>query len=226
MAKKPRRTKNTQTTRGTNWVVIGGIIIVGAIALFGLLYLALREPETQSLAAYCEAADGNCVSTGDANAPVTLVEVSDFGCPHCRDFHETTASIIMDRFVDQGLVKWVAVPYALGPQTVPAANAALCANEQGQYFEYSEALFLKEPPQEALTRDGFLVVGDEVGLDADSFRQCLEEGRYNQTVSTNQAAASQARVSSTPTFFINDELIRGNRPFEEFEQRFNQILNS
>jgi protein-disulfide isomerase len=226
MAKKPKRTKNTSASRGTNWFVIGGIIVVGAIALFGLLYLALREPETQSLAEYCEAADGNCVSIGDANAPVTLVEVSDFGCPHCRDFHRTTASVIIDQFVDQGLVHWVTVPYALGPQTLPAANAALCANEQGQYHEFSEALFLKEPPQEALTRDGFLAVSEEVGLDANSFRQCLEEGRYNQTVSTNQAAAGQARVNSTPTFFINDQLIRGNRPFEEFEQLFNQIINS
>ncbi len=55
MAKKPKKTKKTQASRGTNWFVIGGIIVVGAIALFGLLYLALREPETQSLAEYCEA---------------------------------------------------------------------------------------------------------------------------------------------------------------------------
>ena len=226
MAKKPRRTKSSQASRGTNWFVVGGIVIVGAIALFALLYLALREPETHTLAEFCEASDGNCVVAGDTNAPVTLVEVSDFGCGHCRDFHQTKASEIMERFVEQGLVQWVSVPYALGPQTAPAANASMCANEQGQYFEYSEALFNMEPVEEALTRGGFLSTGEGVGLDMDSFTQCVEEGRFNNTISTNQAAARVARVNSTPSFFINDNLIRGNVPLEEFERRFNEILNS
>ena len=226
MAKKPRRTKNTQASRGTNWFVVGGIVIVGAIALFALLYLALREPETQTLSEFCETSDGNCIVTGDANAPVTMVEISDFGCGHCRDFHQTKAPEIMERFVDQGLVKWVSVPYALGAQTAPAANAAMCANEQGQYNEFSEALFSMEPVEAAITRDGFLSTGEAVGLDMDGFTQCVEEGRFNNTISTNQAAARVARVSSTPSFFINDEIIRGNVPLEEFERRFNEILNS
>jgi protein-disulfide isomerase len=132
----------------------------------------------------------------------------------------------MERFVDQGLVRWVSVPYALGPQTVPAANAAMCANEQGQYFEFSEELFNIEPIEAALTRDAFLSVGEDIGLDVDSFMVCLEDGRYNNTISTNQATARVAKVSSTPSFFVNDQIIRGNVPLEEFERRFNEALGS
>lgn len=226
MAKKLKRTKKTQTRRGTNWFVVGGVAIAGVIGLFALLYLALREPETQTLAEFCDAADGNCVAYGNPNAPVTLIEVSDFGCPHCRDFHQSKASEIMERFVDEGLVQWVFVPYALGPATVPAANAAMCANEQGQYFEFSEALFGLEPAEEALRREGFVSAGEDAGLDTDSFTECLEDGRYNNTVSTNQQATRVAGVSATPTFFVNDQIIRGNVPLEEFERRFNEILNS
>lgn len=226
MAKKPKRTKKAQKGRGTNWFVVGGIVVAGIIGIFALLYLALREPETQTLAAYCDASDGNCVTTGTSDAPVTLVEVSDFGCSHCRNFHQTKASEIMERFVDQGLVRWISVPYALGPQTVPAANAAMCANEQGQYFEFSEELFNIEPVEAALTRDAFLSAGEDIGLDVDSFMVCVEDGRHNNTISTNQAAARIAKVNSTPSFFVNDQIIRGNVPLEEFERRFNEALGS
>lgn len=226
MAKKPKQAKKTQSSRGTNWFVIGGVAVVGIIALFALLYLALREPETQSLADYCEAADGNCVFRGDSNAPVTIVEVSDFGCSHCRNFHQTKADLIVQRYVEQGFVRWISVPFALAPATVPATNASLCANEQGQYFEFSSTLFNYEPPEEALTRDGFQAVGEEIGLEMETFNQCMEEGRYNNKISTNQQATSRVRVNSTPTFFVNDEIIRGNVPLEEFERRFSSYFES
>jgi protein-disulfide isomerase len=199
---------------------------VGAIALFGLLYLAMREPDTQTLSEFCDAADGNCVVEGASDAPVTMVEISDFGCSHCRNFHQETASTLKQEFVDTGLVRWVVMPYALSSSTLPASNAALCANEQGKFFEFSDALFSVEPVEEALLRDSFIQVGQEIGLDSASFEQCLADGRYNNTISTNQQAASQAGVNSTPTFFVNDQIIRGNVPLEEFENRINQQLNS
>jgi protein-disulfide isomerase len=228
MAKKPIRTKKTQTKKGTNWLLIGGVAVVGIIGLFGLLYLALREPDStrQSLAEYCDSSDGNCVGYGDEAAPITLVEVSDFGCPHCRAFHQEKAPTLMERYVDTGDVRWLFVPYALRAETVPASNAALCANEQGQYVEFADALFNTEPAEQALTRNGFIAAAEEVGLDIDSFTTCLEDGRYNRVVTTNQEAARRAGVSATPSFFVNDVIIRGNVPMEEFERRFQQILSS
>ncbi len=225
MAKKPKRTKKAQTSRGTNWLLIGGITIVGLIGLFALLYLALREPETQTLAEYCDNSNGNCVEYGDAGAPVTLIEISDFGCSHCRDFHLTKATAIMENFVDTGAVRWLFLPYALRPETVPAANAAMCANEQGMFFELTDALYAQEPAT-ALQRDGFLAAGEEIGLDMEAFTQCLQDGRYNRTISTNQQAANAAGVNATPTFFINDQVVRGNVPLEEFERLFAELAGS
>ena len=224
MAKRRRKTKKTQENRGTNWLVIGGVGLVGVIGLFALLFLAIREPEVeqpQTLAEYCTENDGNCVSIGADDAPVTFVEVSDFGCPHCQAFHQEKSAPIQENYVDPGTVKWVFLPYALRAETVPAANAALCASEQGKYVEFSDSLF-NLPTETALTREGFTTVASEIDLDVDSFAACLEEGRYNRTIGDNQQAARVVGVSGTPTFFVNDQVVSGNLPLSEFERLFDQ----
>ena len=224
MAKKRRKTKKTQERKGANWLVIGAVALVGIVGLFALLFLAIREPEaqqSQTLAEYCSQNEERCASIGDDNAPVIFVEVSDFGCPHCQSFHQEKSAAIKENYVDTGQVKWVFLPYALRPETVPAANAALCAAEQGKYSQFTDALF-NLPTETALTRDGFLEAASEIGLDIDTFTTCVEVGRYNRTVGDNQQAARAVRVSGTPTFFVNDQIVSGNMPLAEFERLFNQ----
>ena len=87
-------------------------------------------------------------------------------------------------------------------------------------------MFNIEPVEAALTRDAFLSAGEDIGLDVDSFMVRVEDGRHNNTISTNQAVARIAKVNSTPSFFVNDQIIRGNVPLEEFERRFNEALGS
>ena len=224
MAKKRTRSKKTQEKRGTNWMLIGGVVFVGVIGLFALLFLALRGPEPQetlTLTEYCTQNPDSCVELGDADASTTFVEVSDFGCSHCQAFHQEKSTPIEENYVDTGKVKWIFVPYALRAETVPAANAALCADEQNQYLEFSDSLY-ELPIEERLVREGFISAASDVGLDIEPFTACLEEGRYNETISSNQQAASAVRVSGTPTFFVNDQMISGNVPLAEFERLFNQ----
>jgi len=228
MAKRRRKASKTQEKRGTNWLVIGGVVLVGVVGLFALLFLALREPEAQellTLAEYCDQNGESCASIGDDNAPVTFIEVSDFGCPHCQAFHQEKSAPIKEDYVDKGKVKWVFLPYALRPETMPAANAALCSEEEGKYSEFADALFAL-PIEDALKRDGFLTAANEIGLDIDSFTSCLEEGRYNKTINANQQAARSVRVEGTPTFFVNDQIVSGNLPLAEFERLFNQYIGS
>ena len=228
MARRRRRAKKTPEKKGTNWLVIGGIGLIGVVGLFGLLYLAVRGPETQqrtTLSEYCETNEERCVSIGSADAPVTFIEVSDFGCPHCQAFHREKSAPIKEQYVDTEQVEWVFLPYALRPETLPAANAALCADEQGKYLEFSDALY-SQPIETALIRDGFTIAAEEVGLNVEPFLSCLEDGRYNSVISANQQAARAVRVSGTPTFFVNDEIVSGNVPLSEFERLFNKYLGS
>lgn len=211
--------------RGTNWLLLGGLIAIGVIGLFALLLLSLQNPSAASEEAvaetivqdYCDRNPDRCVARGEAGAPVTIVEVSDYGCSHCRNFNLSTAGTLDETYVETGEVRWISLPYALGPATMPAAEAALCANEQDGYWEFHRALFEQQGSDVALTRAGFLQAAADVGLDAEALAGCLDDGRYTETVQNNMTIASQAGVTGTPTFFVNGQSLSGNRPLADFQ---------
>lgn len=228
MAKTTPQRRKQQQPRETNWLVIGGLIALGVIVFGGLLFLALRPSQSQTvqtLAEYCNANPDRCAVQGDADAPVTLVEVSDFGCSHCTDFHNNTAEDLKAQFVDPGQVRWIALPYALGTQTVPAAAAALCAMEQDRYFEFANALFSIEPLQTRLSPEGYEQAAAAIGLDVDQFNACMDDARYIDTVNDNRVAARNVQVSGTPTFFLNEEKLVGAQPLSVFAQTINALLS-
>jgi protein-disulfide isomerase len=192
-------------------MVIGGVI-VGALVLFGILALALREPESSSLAEFCQNNPENCIENGAEDAPVTVVEVSDYGCTHCRNFNLESAASIDEAYVETGQVKWVVLPYALSVQTTPSAKSAYCAEEQDNFFAYHTKMFEIQTLPIALTPAGFLESAGQLGLNLDTFNSCLENDSYSNLVQQNIRAASSAGVSATPTFFINGVKIEGNNP--------------
>lgn len=213
------------TKRETNWVLIGGIIAVGVIVLFVLLFLSLQEPEPVTLASYCNDNPDRCVTHGNKDASVTIVEVADFGCSHCRDFNEETMPLLKEQYVDTDEIYWVVLPYALSDATLPMSNAAMCANEQGAFFEYGDALFAQQSDPSLGTSTGLEQVAESLGLDVDAFSQCLSNGRYNATISDNITAARSVGVSATPTFFLNDRKLEGALPFSVFQQRIDALMN-
>jgi protein-disulfide isomerase len=112
----------------------------------------------------------------------------------------------------------------LRTETVAAANAALCAEEQRGYFAFGQTLFTQPDQLGSLTETGFLQAATAVGLDTAVFQQCLDEGRYTPIVLDNMAAARQAGVSATPTFFINGRKLEGAYPFSAFQQQITALL--
>jgi protein-disulfide isomerase len=228
MAKRKRPTKSAQpTTRKTNWLLIGGVI-VAVLLVVGLLALAFREPDPSdtSLATYCEENPSNCIVKGQDDAPVTVVEVSDYGCGHCRNFNLDTAGLVDDLLIAPGDVRYIIVPYALQSQTAPPAEASLCANDQDRFFDYHIRLFQLQGTPGLYDSAGLLGVAEELGLDQDTFESCISTGKYAGVVQSNIRAASLAGVNSTPTFFFNDEKFAGNRPLTFFQQQVSQLMES
>jgi protein-disulfide isomerase len=226
MSKKTRSSRRArrqrQQRRKTNWPIIGGVIAVGIIILGVLLFLALQIPEPQALAAYCLENPGNCVAKGSTDAPVTIVEVSDYGCSYCRDFNLETAGLIEDLYVAPGEVRWVVLPFASSTRTLPATTAAMCAGDQERFFEFHRRLFELQGEATILTPAGFLQVADELGLDTDTFNACLESGEYDAAVQENIRAANSLGVNSTPNFFINGKKLEGNLPLTVFQQQISE----
>jgi protein-disulfide isomerase len=226
MAKKaPQRRK--QPARETNWVVIGGLIALGVVIFGALLYLALRPSPTESvqtLSEYCLENSDRCAFLGEENSPVTMVEVSDFGCVHCTAFHNETATPLKEQYVDPGTVRWIALPYALSTTTIPAAASAMCANEQDAYFDYANALFGIDDTTFRLSPEGYQEAALAVGLDIDAFSSCMSDGRYINTVESNRDAARNNGVSGTPTFFLNDEELSGAQPLSVFSQVIESLI--
>lgn len=223
---KPIRRVSSTSKKKTNWLLIAGGTAVGAIVMFGLLFLALREPPVQTLASYCNANPDRCEPSGDNDAPVTVVEVSDYGCSHCRDFNLEKASLLHEQYVVTGDVKWVFLPFSLDDTRQPAAEAAMCAGDQEKFAEYHYALFALQNSPQAFTRDGYLSAAQSAGIpDIAAFTECMDSREYRSIVQENRSAARRAGVTGTPTFYINDVKVEGNRPLGDFQQLIGNLIN-
>lgn len=222
-----RRSRASKSSRGTNWVLIGGIIGVGIVLLAILAVFSLQDETIVTLADYCEENPGVCPTKGAADAPVTIVEVMDLGCTHCRTFDVETAPLIEEAYVDAGDVKFISFPYALRSTTIPASNASLCAHDQGLYFEYVDEVFANFAPDGAhMSNDALLAAGEATdGLNMDEFAVCVANGRFNDVVSEGMRLAAEQRVFGTPQFFVNEVRLEGAQPFPVFQQTIEQFLN-
>lgn len=150
---------------------------------------------------------------GPADAPITIVEFSDFQCPFCsrvnptlKRLEETYAGRIRVVFRDFPLLQ-------IHPHAGKAAEAAGCADEQGKFWPMHDALFAA---QDKLQPDDLKQHATQLGLDMDKFTQCLDSGRRTVEWRKDLTDGEAYGVSSTPAFFVNGRMIVGAQPYEEF----------
>lgn len=161
---------------------------------------------------------------GDPNAPVTLIEFSDFQCPFCRKFYKETLPQIKKDYILTGKAKLIYRDFPLvqiHPGATPAAEGAECAKEQGKFWEMHDAIF---DEQEKLgsgtvqfTADDVKKWAAKIGLNTSKFNQCLDSEKYKQEVEKDIADGSAAGVSGTPAVFVNGWLVVGAQPFAAFK---------
>lgn len=188
-------------------LVVGGLIVLGNI-------------NTQATAAIDLS---QFPSAGNSKAAVTIVEYSDYNCSHCRSFNMDTFPRLKADYIDTGQVKYVAYPFALWPQTVIATEAALCAADQGKFFEYKHALYEKQG-QIAFAEGPLTDLAATLDLNRNSFAQCLSSGAHRAEVETARANAANRGIQSTPIFFVNNQRVEGNQPYEVFKGIIEQEL--
>jgi protein-disulfide isomerase len=159
---------------------------------------------------------------GPQNAPITIVEFSDFQCSYCKRVLPVLTQV-MGRYPTQVKLAFRDFPIQnIHPHAQKAAEAAHCAAEQGKFWEYHDLLFEK---QEAIPSANHLDYAKTLGLEVESFQACIDGRRYKEKVERNYADGVKAGVSGTPAFFINGRLLSGAQPLEAFKTVIDEELD-
>ena len=172
---------------------------------------------------------GDAFTIGDPDAPITIVEFTDFQCPFCVRHFQQTYPRIVEEYVDTGVVRYVFKDfplYSIHPQATEAAQAARCAREQDAFLEMHDLLFERQPQWGGgQSTEVFIGLAEELGLDSAAFDQCLTSGKFEEAVDTDYNQGVQLGVTGTPAFFINGYGISGAQPYELFEQAVESLLS-
>jgi len=157
---------------------------------------------------------------GKANAPVTIIEFSDYECPFCKRA-STTVAQVLKTYGDQVRLVHRDFPLDFHRTARPAAEAATCANDQGKFWEYQDKLW----ESENLSDDKLKGLAKDVGLDEKKFDECLQKKPHSANIDKDMADGQDAGVSGTPAFFINGRMISGAQPFEKFKEIIDDELS-
>jgi protein-disulfide isomerase len=150
-------------------------------------------------------------ASGPAAAPVTIVEFSDFQCPYCSRLTPTLDQV-KKKYGDKVRIVFRQFPLPMHPNAQKAAEAALCANDQGKFWQLHDAMFSN---QSALGVDQLKAKAVELGLKAEDFNKCLDSGAKAAVIEADKKAGSEAGVNGTPAMFINGRFLSGAVPFEQ-----------
>ena len=161
---------------------------------------------------------------GDENAPVTIIEWSDYECPFCARFYSETETLIDEQYVKTGKVKFVYRDFPLGfhANAQKAAEAAECAGEQGKYWEMHDLIF-EQGVQGGVT--GFKQYAKQLSLDTAKFDDCLDSGAMAGEIQQDMADGAAVGIQGTPGFIVNGKLVSGAQPFAVFKQVIDAELN-
>ncbi len=173
---------------------------------------------------------------GNANAPVVIVEFSDYQCPFCRSWAENVKGSLQTDYIDTGKVKlaYKDFPLSFHPMAPTYATAARCAGEQNKYWEmhdkiYSEQAKFGSGTVSTVTKDNIKTWAADLGLNATAFNTCLDSDKFSAQIQTNMREGSRVGVSGTPSFFIGKaggtgQLIVGAQPYTVFQAAIDAAL--
>ncbi len=232
--------ENKEQNSENNYLVPGAIIVAGVLIAGAVMYSTganLRGPAPLGKGPVAPA-PGESVDAGgfrgdltdddpmlgSPDAPVTMVEFSDFQCPFCRLLWQDTLPQIKEKYIKTGKVRFVYrdFPLAFHEMAQKYAEAGECADDQGKFWQMHDKIFEEQAKRGTGTITGITVTdlkqwGREIGLDGVTFDSCLDSGKYKAEVEKDQSDGQAAGVSGTPGTFVNGRLIPGALPYVQFE---------
>jgi protein-disulfide isomerase len=159
---------------------------------------------------------------GAKDAPVTIVQWSDFQCPFCSRV-EPTISKVMDEYKGKVRVVWRDLPLPFHPNAMPAAIAARAAGEQGKFWEMHDKIFADQAHMDRATYEKY---AGELGLNMGKFKAALDANKGKEAIEADSAAGGKIGARGTPAFFINGKFLSGAQPFESFKAKIDEELKA
>lgn len=165
---------------------------------------------------------------GSPTAPIWVIEVSDFQCPYCKQWHDQTYRKLRDEYVSTGKIRlaYVNFPLAQHAHAGPAAEAAMCAGAQGKFWEMHDALFTSQETWAPLPSSAahFLSLARSTGVDLPRWLECVRSGKMRPWIQADHDRAERAGAASTPSFMIGDQLLVGAQPIENLRSAIDSAL--
>ncbi len=167
---------------------------------------------------------------GDPKAPVKIIEYADYQCPYCKNFYTDTVEQIIEAYINTGKVYYEYRSFGsfIGPESARAAEATYCAGDQGKFWEMHDVIYTNQGAENAgaLRDDKLKAFAEYLKLDTVKFNDCFNNGKHKTRVAQDGADAQAAGITSTPSFLVNGEIIKGAQPFAVFQQKIDAILAS
>ena len=167
---------------------------------------------------------------GNPSAAITILEWGDYQCTFCYKFHQSTLNTIKQDFIETGKVKLVFKDFPLnGPDSVLAAEAAYCAQDQGKYWQYHDELYKNWGGERTgwITRDSLDKFATTVSVDLEKFDKCIDDHKYLERVNQMYEFGKKIGIDATPSFLVfnNEKIIKitGNQPLEVFLKSLDEL---
>ncbi len=244
------REKRRRAEQRNRWIWIGSITLLALVIAFFLIYPQLKPLAAVQPATPIARPNVNRNSSGDPNAPVKLVEFSDYQCPFCKNFWKETEAQVIDAYVKPGKVLFTArsagnfvsdnANSASGgsdTESLASAEAAYCAADQNKYWEMNDALFtnvLGEADGISFTPRRLQAIAQSIGLDMNTFNSCFSNTKYENQAKQDLLDAVKAGLNGTPFFVITytangqtkTDTIDGAQAFSVFQQKLDAALTA
>ncbi len=202
---------------------------LGLLAGFSPLRL-ISEAMAQTAADVAKPVSLPDMALGPATAPVTITEFASMTCPHCAAFTEKVFPKIKSEYIDTNKIRFIFREFPLDIKAAAGSMLARCIakDDSGKYFAVIDMLFRQQNEwvlkntTETLTR-----IGKQAGLSQQQVEDCLKDQALLDKIAADQKYANEVlKVNSTPTFFLNGEMMKGEQSFEEFDKRIKSLLKS
>src|SRR5215208_4674293 len=209
-------------------LLIGAIVLVAAVVVFAVVWPQIRPAGEITAVTPGALPNPDGLSLGDANVPVTIDVFEDFQCPACQRFTESIEPLVIENLVATGKARYVSHNYSFldgngagdGGESDQAANASMCANEQGKFWEMHGTLYANwnGENQGAFSDRRLQAMAESIGLDLDAFNACFSANKYEAEIQADYELGNEMGVSGTPTVFVNGSLVGQPSKIASYEE--------